>query len=89
MHSQEQLRHKKKVNIIAFNTKVIPWKDRIVDVSEEALQSAWSWVQSLSSWGSTNTSAAIQTALADPKVEAIYLLTDGRPDQVKQINFYT
>ena len=33
--------------------------------------------------GSTNTLAALRVALADPNTEAIYLLTDGRPDQVR------
>ena len=32
--------------------------------------------------GSTNTLAALKLALSDELCEAIYLLTDGRPDQV-------
>lgn len=82
MFPQEQLRYKKKFNIIAFNSKAVAWKDRIVDVSEHSLRAAWIWVQSLTCSGSTNTHAAIDMAIGDPQVEAIYLLTDGRPDQV-------
>ncbi|CAG5130703.1 unnamed protein product [Candidula unifasciata] len=78
---QEQLRYKKQFNIIAFNTKAVAWKDRIVDVSEHSLRAAWAWVQSLTCSGSTNTHAAIDMAMGDPQTEAIYLLTDGRPDQ--------
>ncbi|BFZ14861.1 hypothetical protein BsWGS_17900 [Bradybaena similaris] len=78
---QEQLRYKKKFNIIAFNSKAVAWKDKIVDVSEHSLRAAWTWVQSLTCSGSTNTHAAIDMAICDPQVEAIYLLTDGRPDQ--------
>nr|KAG5692191.1 hypothetical protein BaRGS_008737 [Batillaria attramentaria] len=78
---QEQLRHKSKFNIIAFNSKVIGWRDRLVEVTERSLQSAWTWVQGLTCWGSTNTYAAIQQALSDVHTQAIYLLTDGRPDQ--------
>ncbi|KAK0045323.1 von Willebrand factor A domain-containing protein 3B-like isoform X1 [Biomphalaria pfeifferi] len=78
---QEQLRHKKKFNFIAFNSKISGWKDRLVEVSESSMQSAWAWIQSLTCWGSTNTYAALQQALADPQTQAIYLLTDGRPDQ--------
>ena len=37
---------------------------------------------SLSSGGSTNTLGALRLALSDPSVQAVYLLTDGRPDQV-------
>ncbi|GFR58512.1 von Willebrand factor A domain-containing protein 3B [Elysia marginata] len=78
---QEQLRHKKKFNLVTFNSKAAGWKDRLVEVSERSLQSAWSWVQNLSCWGTTNTYGAIQLAMADPQIQAIYLLTDGRPDQ--------
>ncbi|KAL8616726.1 hypothetical protein ACOMHN_017764 [Nucella lapillus] len=78
---QEQLRHKARFNLVAFNSKVTTWRDRLTDVNEQSLQSAWKWVQELTCWGSTNTYAAIQTALSDPHTQAIYLLTDGRPDQ--------
>ncbi len=41
------------------------------------------WIDDLYAEGSTNTLDALRFALADPNTEAIYLLTDGRPDQVK------
>ena len=47
------------------------------------LDNAWQWVKGLSTGGSTNTLAALKLALADPQCHAIYLLTDGRPDQVR------
>ncbi|CAH1777455.1 unnamed protein product [Owenia fusiformis] len=78
---QEQLRHKQKVNFVAFSSKAVPWKDRLVDVNERNLQGAWAWIQSLSCQGSTNTLAALKFALADHQTHAIYLLSDGRPDQ--------
>lgn len=46
------------------------------------LDNSWQWVKGLSTGGSTNTLAALKLALADPQCHAIYLLTDGRPDQV-------
>ena len=46
------------------------------------LDNAWQWVKGLNTGGSTNTLAALKVALADPQCHAIYLLTDGRPDQV-------
>lgn len=46
------------------------------------LDNAWQWVKGLSTGGSTNTLAALKLALADPQCHAVYLLTDGRPDQV-------
>ena len=47
------------------------------------LDNAWQWVKGLSTGGSTNTLASLKLALADPQCHAIYLLTDGRPDQVR------
>ncbi|XP_074651656.1 von Willebrand factor A domain-containing protein 3B-like [Tubulanus polymorphus] len=79
---QEQLRHKQRFNILAFNSRVYPWRDRLVDVCESNLQSAWQWVKDLTCQGSTNTLAALRFALADRTAQAIYLLTDGRPDQI-------
>ena len=38
--------------------------------------------------GSTNTLAALKLALSDELCEAIYLLTDGRPDQVRIYKLY-
>ena len=46
------------------------------------LQDAWRWILSLNAGGSTNTLAALRLALADASVQAVYVLTDGRPDQV-------
>ena len=82
IYLQEQLRHKQKFNLISFDSKVNPWWERLVDVNEKNLQGAWQWVKNLGCKGSTNTLAAIKMALADPNTQAIYLLTDGRPDQV-------
>ncbi|XP_013387557.1 von Willebrand factor A domain-containing protein 3B [Lingula anatina] len=78
---QEQLRHKQKFNLVSFNSKISPWKDRCVEVNEKNLQAAWTWIKNLECVGSTNTLAALQFALADHATQAVYLLTDGRPDQ--------
>ncbi|XP_070554779.1 von Willebrand factor A domain-containing protein 3B-like [Ptychodera flava] len=78
---EEQLRHKMKFNLIKFGTRAMMWRDRMVDVNESNLQSAWNWVRGLTVNGSTNTLAALKLALSDPNTQAIYLLTDGRPDQ--------
>ena len=52
---QEQIRHKDCFNIISFGSKVTPWRDRLVDVSEENLKLAWTWIRNLECDGSTNT----------------------------------
>ncbi len=78
----EQLKSKQRFNLIAFNSIVNPWRDRMVDVNEYNLQSAFTWINGLNAVGTTNTLSAIRFALNDSNTEAIYLLTDGRPDQV-------
>lgn len=78
---QEQLKSKQRFNLIGFSTKINPWRDRMVEVDEFNIKSALEWINSLSAYGSTNTLAAIRFALSDLNTEAIYLLSDGRPDQ--------
>jgi von Willebrand factor type A domain len=79
---QEQLRHKQMFNLVAFDTLVRSWRSALVEVSDESLRDAWSWVKDLVCHGTTNTLAALQLALKDKQTKAIYLLTDGRPDHV-------
>lgn len=74
--------------MVAFNTRIIPWRDRSVEVDEFNMKSAMEWIASLTAQGSTNTLNAIKFALADMNVEAIYMLTDGRPDQVNPNYLY-
>lgn len=75
------MKSKQRFNLIAFNSKMSSWRDRMVEVDEYSLNDAWKWIKSLSAQGTTNTLAAIRFALSDIRTEAIYLLTDGRPDQ--------
>jgi hypothetical protein len=53
----------------------------LVEVDEYNFNDAWKWIKNLSAQGTTNTLAAIKLALSDINTEAIYLLSDGRPDQ--------
>ncbi|RMC06678.1 hypothetical protein DUI87_16117 [Hirundo rustica rustica] len=82
---QEQLRHKKRFNFVKFNAQAVAWQEKLVEVNEENLQDAWLWIKGLEVGSSTNTLKALQIALADTDTQAIYLLTDGRPDQPPQI----
>jgi len=79
---QEQLRHKQKLNVVAFDSLVKAWQPGVVDVTEASLRRAWSWVKGLTCHGTTNTLDALQLAFKDPHNQAVYLLTDGRPDHV-------
>ena len=85
---QEQLRHKQKLNIVAFDSLVRVWQPRVVQVSEASLQSAWTWVNELTCHGTTNTLEALQRALKDTETKAVYLLTDGRPDHVRTVSLF-
>ena len=86
---QEQLRHKQKFNLVTFNSRSHSWKDSLVEVNEKNLQSAWQWIKALVCVGSTNTLASLRQALSDPSTQAIYLLTDGRPDQVGLLTIWS
>lgn len=67
----------------SFNTIINPWRDRLTKINDSTIQSQLqSWIDGLYAEGSTNTLAALRFALADAATEGIYLLTDGRPDQV-------
>ncbi|CAF1582905.1 unnamed protein product [Rotaria magnacalcarata] len=79
---QDQLHTKERVNLVAFNSAITPWRDRLTKINDTTTYSQLQpWIDGLNAEGSTNTLAALRFALADPTTEAIYLLTDGRPDQ--------
>ncbi|KAJ8351781.1 hypothetical protein SKAU_G00232570 [Synaphobranchus kaupii] len=78
---KEQLQHKTQVNIVTFGSRAAAWREKLVEVSPQSLENAWSWVKGLQAGGSTNTLGALRLALADIGTQAVYLLTDGRPDQ--------
>ncbi|CAF3780229.1 unnamed protein product [Rotaria sordida] len=79
---QDQLFAKERINVVAFNSIINPWRDRLTKINDSTTYSQLQpWIDGLNAEGSTNTLAALRFALADPATEAIYLLTDGRPDQ--------
>lgn len=78
---QEQLCHKQAFAVLQFSSRVTPWRDRLVLPSGKNLEAVWQWVQGFQAHGSTNTLDALTQALEMAGAEAVYLLTDGRPDQ--------
>ncbi|XP_053563689.1 von Willebrand factor A domain-containing protein 3B [Bombina bombina] len=84
---QEQLRHKRMFNLVKFDSRVEAWKEKLTDVNEENLTDARTWAKELQVGSSTNTLRALQIALADRRTQAVYLLTDGRPDQPAEMIF--
>ncbi|XP_053163819.1 von Willebrand factor A domain-containing protein 3B isoform X2 [Hemicordylus capensis] len=80
----EQLWNKTKFNLVKFDAEVVTWKEKLTEVNELNLEDALRWVKELEAGSSTNTLKALQIAFADGGTRAIYLLTDGRPDQPPQ-----
>jgi len=80
---QEQVRHKQKMNVVAFDSSVRAWQPGVVPVTESSLGRAWNWVKGLTCHGTTSTLDALQLAFKDSETKAVYLLTDGRPDHVR------
>ncbi|XP_045139765.1 von Willebrand factor A domain-containing protein 3B [Echinops telfairi] len=82
---QEQLKYKSKFNFVTFDAQAVAWHDKLADINEDNLNSAQSWVGDIEAGSSTNTLRALQIAFADKETQAIYLLTDGRPDQPPEV----
>ena len=70
-----------KFNLIDFNTEVTQWSDRMVKCTPQTAAVARQWIQKLAPKTGTNTLDALLTAFSDPDCDAIYLVTDGLPDQ--------
>ena len=64
-----------------FNSELHAWRSSLVPTSPQNLLAAGQWVESLAAEGSTNTLAALEAAMSVREAEAVYMLTDGRPDQ--------
>lgn len=68
-------------NLIEFNSQVTQWADKMVQCTPETVNVAKTWIKDLAPKTGTNTQDALLTALSDPDCDAVYLVTDGLPDQ--------
>ena len=68
-------------NIIQFNEHTNKWADSLVQCNTETANIASQWISNLSCGTSTDTMTALLQAFNDPVVEAVYMVTDGLPDQ--------
>ncbi|XP_036080338.1 von Willebrand factor A domain-containing protein 3B isoform X2 [Rousettus aegyptiacus] len=82
---QEQLKYKRKFNFVQFDAQAVAWQEKLVEIDEDNLKGAQSWLRDIKIGSSTNTLNALQLAFADKETQAIYLLTDGRPDQSEDL----
>ncbi|XP_060548853.1 von Willebrand factor A domain-containing protein 3A isoform X1 [Pantherophis guttatus] len=77
----EQLRKKAtKFNLIAFAEEVQLWQECLVEATDEMCHEAAQWVSLFQAHGNTSILKALQRALSLENVEALYILTDGKPD---------
>ncbi|KAF6019954.1 VWA3A [Bugula neritina] len=75
---------KVRFNMIGFSKNVSKWMSKIALADEEKCHEAIEWISRLSADGNTCTLQAIQTAFCDLELDAIYLLSDGKPDTSTQ-----
>jgi len=66
-------------NIIAFSGTPRPWRDKLVPKTPESIDAAHRYLDDLRPSGSTNIFDTLVTAISDPEVDTIYLLSDGAP----------
>jgi len=84
-----------KFNMLSFSNVVTSWQNELVDGSDvSACKDAVHWIESLNAHGGTNTIQAIKEAHSMKNVDAIYYISDGKPDtsckltieEVKKLN---
>nr|XP_060642624.1 von Willebrand factor A domain-containing protein 3A [Anolis sagrei ordinatus] len=77
----EQLRkNNMKFNLISFAEDVEVWQECLEEATDEACHDAVQWVSMLHAHGNTSILKALRRAFLLQDVEALYLLTDGKPD---------
>ncbi len=67
------------VNLVTFSTGVTPLWDELRQAEDENRKSIIDRTNKLRAGGGTNIYGALEQAFLDPKVDTIYLLTDGEP----------
>ncbi|XP_072128681.1 uncharacterized protein C11orf16 homolog isoform X2 [Mobula birostris] len=67
-------------NIVEFSNKVSKWCDRVLICTPQTVSSAIQWLQSLTCALGRDLLSALTAAFNDPLCQAIYLVTNGLPD---------
>ncbi|KGL81052.1 von Willebrand factor A domain-containing protein 3A, partial [Tinamus guttatus] len=77
----EQLRRKElRFNLLSFAENLESWREYLVEATDEACHDAVQWVSRLQAYGNTCILRALQKAFGFQDIEAVYVLTDGKPD---------
>ncbi len=73
--------------IVSFDTNIRQWRDHLSPATEDDKRSAILYVQRLKYGDATNTYGALRRALDfDDNLEAVFLLTDGKPTRGQIVN---
>jgi len=67
-------------NLFQYSASVSTWQPGLQPATATNLASAVKYVDAWHAGGGTSTYAALKTAYGDPDVEAVYLLSDGMPN---------
>ncbi|MCR9248508.1 MAG: VWA domain-containing protein [bacterium] len=73
------LPNKAKANIIRFSHDASAWNKKLKKVDKRGKKTGAKFTDALESRGPTDLHAGLELAFADPEVDTIYVLTDGRP----------
>uniref|UniRef100_A0A8D0GIN4 von Willebrand factor A domain containing 3A n=1 Tax=Sphenodon punctatus TaxID=8508 RepID=A0A8D0GIN4_SPHPU len=77
----EQLRkNSSRFNLMSFAESVQTWQECLVEATNETCHDAVQWVSAFQAHGNTCILNALQKAFCLQDVEALYVLTDGKPD---------
>ncbi|MFQ5655326.1 MAG: VWA domain-containing protein, partial [Planctomycetota bacterium] len=72
----------RRFNLIAYSSEVRPWGKTLEQATPGAKKKAVRFIDGLKAQGVTFTDLALAEAIADPRVDTIYLITDGAPTHV-------
>ncbi|XP_029858272.1 von Willebrand factor A domain-containing protein 3A [Aquila chrysaetos chrysaetos] len=77
----EQLRKNEvRFNLLRFAENTESWKECLVEANDQTCHDAVQWVSKFHAHGNTCILMALQKALSFKGIEALYVLTDGKPD---------
>ncbi|XP_065589101.1 von Willebrand factor A domain-containing protein 3A [Cyrtonyx montezumae] len=77
----EQLRKNEvRFNLMRFAEHTESWREHLVEATDKTCHDAVQWVSKFHAHGNTCILTALQKALSFQDVEALYILTDGKPD---------
>ena len=76
---QNQIGTDAEFNVIAFADEVLRFAPKLQKGKGSKIKRAITFVKALKAGGETNAYGALEIAFADPKIDTIYLLSDGSP----------